>query len=101
MNVGVAILAALTNIAEDRLYVALRTGHGLMHAAQGISCLVMIELWDRTDWPPRVCGMAVLAWDIQVPMRAMSPARNLCPCRGICRARQHKYRDEFEYAPSA
>src|SRR4051812_11285920 len=100
MNIGVAILAALTNVAEDRLYMALCTGHGLMHAAQRIACLVMVELGDRTDGPPRGCGMAVLARDIQVSVRTMGPARNLSPRRGMCARRKDNYGNEFEYAPN-
>jgi len=74
VNVGVAVLAALAHICEDRLDVTLGAGHRLVHPAQRIFRLVVIELRNRTDWPPRIGGVAVLARNGQVSVRTMCTA---------------------------
>jgi hypothetical protein len=43
MDVGVAICAVLADIFEDEAGMALSAAYFLMHTAQGISCLVVIE----------------------------------------------------------
>lgn len=60
VNIRVAILAALSNIGEDRLHVALRARNRLMHAEQRISRLIVIELRNGSRRLPRIGGMAVL-----------------------------------------
>ena len=77
VDVGVAILASLANIVEHGLDVALCAGHGLVHAAQGISRLVVIELRNCADRSPGGRSVAVLARDIQIPVWAVGPTRNL------------------------
>lgn len=80
VNVGVAILTALSDVGEDRLDVALRAGHRLVHSTQWITCLVVIELGDGADGFPGVCRVAVLAWNVQVSMRTISSCRALGQC---------------------
>ena len=60
VNVGMAILAALADVGEDRLGVALGAGHGLMQAAKRIMRLVVIELRNGANDFPALRGMAVL-----------------------------------------
>ncbi len=63
VNVGVAILTALAHAGENHLDVTLCAGYRGVHTAQGIPRLVMVELGNRADRPPAVCGVAVLAGD--------------------------------------
>ena len=87
-----AVLAALSDIGENWFHVALNTGHGLMHAAQRIPCLVMIKFGYCTDRFPRIRRVTVLAWDIQISVRAMTAASgNLRPRR--CRENGKGYKD--------
>jgi len=61
MNIGMAIRTARADIFEDKLCMALRAGYLLMHAAQWIACLVVIEFWVRPDGLPTGVSMTVLA----------------------------------------
>jgi len=79
VDVGMAILAALSYIRENRLHMTLRAGHGLVHAAQGISRPVVIEFRNGADRRPPVRGVTILARNIQVSVRTMCPTRNLRP----------------------
>jgi hypothetical protein len=72
MNIGVAVLASLPHAGEHRFHVTLGAGHRLMHAPERVSCLIVIEFRNRADRPPRGGGMAVLARNIQIPVRAVS-----------------------------
>ena len=56
VNIGMAVLAALSDVAEYRLYVTLGALHLLVHAAQRITGLVVIELGNGAD---RVPALAV------------------------------------------
>lgn len=78
VNVGVAVLATLPHIAEYRLDVALRAGHCLVHAAQRISGLIVVEFRNSTDRTPGCCRVAVLTGHIQAPVRTVRPFRRLC-----------------------
>lgn len=73
VNVGMAILAALAHVREHRLHVALDARHRLVHAAQRVAGLIVIEFRNRADRLPRAGGVAVLARDIQVAMGAVGP----------------------------
>lgn len=70
VDVGMAVLAALSDIAEDRLHMATCAGYRLVHAAQGILGLVVIEFGNRTNRRPPICRVTVLAGYIEVPVRA-------------------------------
>lgn len=71
VNIRVAILTTLTDVGEYRLHVALGAGYGLMHAAQRISRLIMIELRNCANRPPRIGGMAVLTRNGQISVRTV------------------------------
>jgi hypothetical protein len=78
MDVGVAIGTMRAYVLEDEVGVALCTCNLLMHAAQRVSGLVVIELWIRSNrLPTRVC-MAVLArrrqWPVGIGYLGLRPA---------------------------
>ena len=79
MDVGVTVLAALSNIAKYRLYMALSAGDGLMHAAQRVARPVVVEFWNGSNRLPPACGMTVLARHGEVPVRTVSSAGYLRP----------------------
>lgn len=79
VNIGVAILASLPDIAEDRLDVALCATHRCVHAAKRIFCLVVVEFRDGANRLPCARGVTVLAWDIQVSVRTVRRRRSLRP----------------------
>src|ERR1039457_7727658 len=60
MNIRVAIRATSTYIFENKVTVALGTCHFLVHAAQRIAGVVMIELWIRANRFPTCVGVALL-----------------------------------------
>lgn len=78
VDVGVAILTALSNIAEYGPDVTFGAGNGRVHAAQGIFRLVMIEFRNGADRFPRICGVAVLASQVQIAMWTMRSSGTLC-----------------------
>ena len=61
VEVGMAVRAMRAYIMENKRSVALGTANIFMHAAKGITGLVVIELGDGPDWLPTRVGMAVLA----------------------------------------
>jgi hypothetical protein len=61
VHVGVAILAILSRIGEDRFHVALRALHFFVHATQWILGLAVIEFGNSTDRPPTRRGVAIFA----------------------------------------
>ncbi len=69
VNVGVAILAILTGVGEDRLRVALGALHFFVHPAERITGFIMVELGDSADGTPACGGMAVLARNSQEAVR--------------------------------
>ncbi len=98
MNVRMAVLAALPHIGKHRLDVTLRAGHRLVHAAQGIARLIVIEFGDGPDRPPSVGGVAILAGHRQSAVRAVC-ARILRSRAQRSAKRQQEHCDEFECAP--
>jgi hypothetical protein len=73
VNVGMTILATLSNVGENRPYVTLCATHRLMHAAQRKFRLVVIEFRNAADWFP--CGrcVAVLAGNAQIAVWTVRP----------------------------
>lgn len=100
MNIGVAVLAAQAYVREYRFHVTLDAGHGLVHAAQRIPCLVVIEFGDGADRLPRTGRVAVLARNIQITVRTVGfrVALRLQACR-VPGKRQQKCRDQMKHAP--
>lgn len=80
VNVRVTVLASLSDAAEYHLDVTLDAAYRLVHAAQRISRLVVIEFRDRADRLPPRRGVAVLTRQVQIPVRAACD-------RGILRLR--------------
>ena len=61
VNVCVTVAAMRADIGEHQRRMAFRTAHVLVHTAQRIASLVVIELGQRADRLPTRVGMAVLA----------------------------------------
>ena len=96
VNIGVAVLAALTNVGEDHFDVTLGAGDGRVHAAQRIARLVMVELRNCADRPPAICGVAVLAWDSQAAVRTMPHISDL-RTHSSQKSRKRKYQSENDF----
>lgn len=100
MNVGVAILATLSNIGENRPDVTLSAVHCLVQPAQRIFRLVVIEFRSATDWFPCAGCVAVLTRYAQVSVRTMRSSGNLriCAVRS-CKKPKHQNRKQPENIP--
>lgn len=70
VNIRVTICAILPHIRKNRLYVALRALHFLVHTPQGIVCMVVIEFRTCADRTPSRCCVAVFARNRERPMWA-------------------------------
>lgn len=77
VNIGMAVLATLSDVAEHRFYVALSAGDGLVHAAQGVARPVVVEFWNGSNRRPPACCMAILTRNSEVPVRTASSAGHL------------------------
>ena len=71
VNIGVAILATLPHIVEHQLDVALSASHRLVHTAQGIPSLIVIELRNGADRTPGVCRVTVLTGSVEIAVRTV------------------------------
>ena len=71
MDVRVTVLAPLPYICENWLHVALDASDRLVHAAQRVSRLIVIEFRDGADGPPALRGVTVLAGNVQISVRAV------------------------------
>jgi hypothetical protein len=69
VNVGVAVLALLAGISEDRVNVALLARDLRMKTTQGKCRLAVIKFRLRAQGQPTFTGMAVLTRNFQRPMR--------------------------------
>jgi hypothetical protein len=100
MNVGMAVLASLSNVCEHRFHVTLGAGHGLMHAPEWVPRLIVIEFGNRADRPPRVGGMAVLARNAKISVRTVRTCR--LRLRGARFYHEHHEQccTQIEHAPS-
>ena len=72
-----AILAALSNIGEYEPDVTFGARNGRVHAAQRIFGLVVIEFRNGADRSPAICGVAVLASQVQIAVWTMRSSRSL------------------------
>ena len=61
MQVGVAVLAIAADVGEHPVDVAFLTAHVGVQAAQRKAGFGVVELRFAANWPPRRCGMALLA----------------------------------------
>jgi len=69
VNIGVTVLAALTDVGENHLHVTLDASDAGVHTAQRIARLVVVELRNCADRLPAIRGVAVLARDGQIAVR--------------------------------
>ena len=70
VNIGVAIRAFRAGIAEHQVRVTLPAGDSFVHAAQRKLGLIVIKFGNAANRLPRGKGVAVLAGEIQVSVRA-------------------------------
>ncbi len=77
VHIGMAVGALVSNIAENWFGMALRTGDILVHAAQRIAGLIVVELGDRPDRLPTQRRMTVLTGDVQISVRAPRLSRHI------------------------
>lgn len=70
VDVSMAICALAAHIGKHRFNVALGTGDLLMHPAQRVASLAMVEFGCVPDGLPPTEGVAVLARDIERAVRA-------------------------------
>ena len=75
--IRVTVLASLPNVGKHWLDVALHTGHRLVHAAQWVSRLIVVEFRNGADGPPSIRRMAVLAGHVQIPVWTVGASRGL------------------------
>ena len=71
VNVGVAVRALGADIREHQLDVALGALHLLVHSAQRVTGLVVIELRDAPDRLPAGVGVAVFAGNADIAVRIL------------------------------
>jgi len=72
VDVRMAIRALNSHIGKNRLRMALRARHALVHTTQRKLCEIVIELWQAANWFPSERGVTVLAGDIQISVRTPS-----------------------------
>ena len=60
MYIGMAIRAVRAYVFEDQAGMAAGASHFLMHAAQRIASLIVIEFRIGADWPPTCVSVAIL-----------------------------------------
>ena len=78
VDVRMAILATLTDVGKYGLHVALRAGDGLMHSPQWIPRLIVIEFRHGANRLPGACRVAILARQVEIPVRAVRALVGLC-----------------------
>jgi hypothetical protein len=72
MYVRMAVSALLSDVGKHRFGVALGASHSLMHAAKGISGLIVIKFRKAPNRLPRTECVAVLAGNVKVSVGAAS-----------------------------
>lgn len=63
MYVGVAVLALIANLRENKIGVAVLTTHALVHPPERETSLAVIELKNVAKWLPTLRSVAILAGD--------------------------------------
>jgi len=72
VDVGVALLAILGDVGEDRLDMALHTRHFFVHATKRVLSLIVIEFHHGTDRTPALGGVTVFTRNGKRAMRTPS-----------------------------
>jgi len=98
VNVGVTVLAALSNVHEHRLHMALNARHRLMHTTQRVFRLIVVEFRNRPNRFPCFRRVAILAGNGQISVRTMRPVGHLCSPRHSEKGQDQQHK-EFGYAP--
>ena len=75
VKIGMAILAIAAHVGEHRIDVAFLAGHLGVHAAQGIAGLAVIKFGLAADRPPCGSRVALLAGNLQLPVRTTNRRR--------------------------
>lgn len=100
MNIGVAILASLPHVGEDRLDVALSAVHRHVHAAQRIPCLIVIEFRNCANRTPRTRCVTVLTGNSEIAVRTVRDSGGLRLRNSRSeRKRKQQHCNQIEYAP--
>lgn len=100
VNVGVTILATVSNVGKNRPDVTFRATHRLVHAAQRIFRLAVIEFRNTADWFPGGRCVTVLTGNAQVAVWTVRSGRSLRKCISCsCRKYQHQHREPSENVP--
>jgi hypothetical protein len=69
MNVGMAVLALLADVCENKIGVAVLARYLGVHSAQGKPSFAMFEFRDSADRRPSNGSVAILAGDVQRAVR--------------------------------
>jgi len=64
VDIGVAVLALISNVGENQVGVAVLTAHAFVHPPQRETSLAVIELKHVAEWLPTLGCMAILAGDL-------------------------------------
>src|SRR5215467_4749749 len=71
MDISVAVSAGVADVGKNHLGVALGAGgQRRVHAAQGVAGFVVIKIRHRANWLPAGAGMARLAGEAEIAVRA-------------------------------
>jgi len=93
VNIGVAVLAALTDAGENHFDMALSAGHGTVHAAQRIASLIVVELGNRANRFPAIRSVAILAGNGEIAVRTVRAFSHL-RTRNAQESGKGKYQNE-------
>jgi hypothetical protein len=99
VNIGVAVLALLAGVGEDRIDVALLARNFCVQSAQRERRLAVIKFRLRTQRQPSVAGMAVLTRNLQRPMGISVGGRHAGLFLASGRVHQQQEAQEPVYIP--
>jgi hypothetical protein len=97
VNVSMAICAVFSNVGENWLGVASRTGHFFVHAAKGVARGVVVEFGDGADGGPARIRVAILAGNVEGAVRTSARLplgiRRATKCN--CAKKEHEPTTDF------
>jgi hypothetical protein len=96
MDVGMAVRAFVAHVGEHQAGVALGAAYPLMHPPQGVAGLVVVELGNAADGLPAGGGVAVLARDVEVAVRAAGVHVGRLPGRSPGEGQQQPQHDDLQ-----
>ena len=80
VDIGVAVLTLIADLAEDKISVAVLAAHTLVHPSQRKTGLAVIELKHVAEGLPTLRCVAILAGDLQRTMWTLLWARRWLRC---------------------